>query len=70
MDHIKTFKEVEGVIELIEYYIEQQNRYKQSSNLIDNIQYDEKLFNELENDLKYYNRISNKYLNKLIRGRV
>lgn len=68
MDHIKTFKEVEGVIELIEYYIEQQNRYKQSSNLIDNIQYDEKLFNELENDLKYYNRISNKYLTKLLKG--
>ena len=68
MDHIKTFKEVEGVVELIEYYIEQQNRYKHSSNLIDNIQYDEKLFNELENDLKYYNRISNKYLTKLLKG--
>ena len=68
MADIKTFKEVEGVIELIEYYIEQQNRYKQSSNLIDNIQYDETLFNELENDLKYYNRISNKYLTKLLKG--
>jgi len=68
MDHIKTLTEVENHITLIEYYLDEQDRYRYSNDILINQMFDKTFYNEMENELKYYNRISNKYLTKLLKG--
>ena len=70
MADIKTLVEVENVIELIEHYLDEQDRYRYSNDVLVSRMFDQDYYKELENELKYYNRIANKYLHKLIRGRV
>ena len=70
MADIKTLVEVENIIELIEHYLDEQDRYRYSNDVLVSRMFDQGYYKELENELKYYNRIANKYLNKLIRGRV